>query len=291
MTASSATTSPSFASLTGAALTIHIVDVGANAIDGTPPYTPLLRSGATVVGFEPNPEALERLNQMKRENETYLPHAIGDGQPHTLHICAAQGMTSLLLPNPAVLSLFHGFPRWSQVVATRPVDTVRLDDVAEARGADMLKIDIQGGELMAMQHAEELLQSVLVIQTEVEFLPMYVGQPLFTDLDLFLRQRGFVLHRFFPAVSRVITPMLVGNDVYAGMSQLLWADAIFVRDFTRLDTLSDRQLLATAAILHDCYASFDLALHLLTEHDRRIDGSLAGSYLAGLQARERDRAA
>ena len=156
----------------------------------------------------------------------------------------------------------------------------------EARDADMLKIDIQGGELMAMTHAEALLESLLVIQTEVEFLPMYVDQPLFSDIDQFLRSRGFVLHRFFPTVSRAIAPMVVNNDIYAGGSQLVWADAVFVRDFTRLDRFSDRQLLTAAAILHECYGSFDLALYLLLEHDRRTGAVLGPNYLAGLQLKE-----
>ena len=275
-------TTSSFAAIMGSSPAIRIVDVGANSIDGPPLYTPLLCAGATLVGFEPHPDAFGRLIQGKRDNETYLPHAIGDGKAHTLHICAAEGMTSLLSPNPAVLNLFHGFSPCSQVTAKQPVETVRLDDIDEASGADMLKIDIQGGELMALQHAETLLKSLLVIQTEVEFLPMYVNQPLFSDVDQFLRSRGFVLHRFCPTVSGVISPMPL-NKICAGMGQLVWADAIFVRDFTRLETWSDRQLVATAAILHDCYGSFDLALHLLTEHDRRTGATLAPAYLAGLQ--------
>ena len=84
----------------------------------------------------------------------------------------------------------HGFPNWGQVVATEAVDTVRLDDVAETAGAEMLKIDIQGGELMAMRHAEARLRDMLVIHTEVEFLPMYVDQPLFSDVDQFLRNHA-----------------------------------------------------------------------------------------------------
>ena len=273
---------PSFLSILGSVPAIHIIDVGANPSEGPPPYAPLLRDGATLVGFEPNPEALANLKHIKRDKETYLPYAIGDGQTHTLNICAAAGMTSLLTPNPSVLNLFHGFPLWSHVMATQTVETMRLDDVAEARSADMLKIDIQGGELMAMQHAKKLLASILVIQTEVEFLPMYVDQPLFSDVDQFLRTQGFVLHRFYPTVSRMIAPMPVQGRIYAEMSQLLWADAIFVRDFTRLETFSDRQLLASAAILHDCYSSFDLTLHLLTEHDRRSGAKLSSTYLAGV---------
>lgn len=275
---------PTFTDLIGAAVPVHIVDVGANPIGGSPPYAPLLQSGAaTLLGFEPNPQALAQLLSMKGPRETYLPHAIGDGGAHTLHICFAPGMTSLLPPNPVVLDRFHGFSDWARVTGTLPVQTVRLDDIPETRGAQMLKIDIQGGELMAMRHAETMLQDVLVIQTEVEFLPMYVDQPLFSDIDQFLRARGFVLHRFYPAISRVIAPMLLDNDIYAGLSQLVWADAIFVRDFTRTEALSDAQLLTSAAILHDCYGSFDLVLHLLTELDRRAGSVLAGAYLSGLK--------
>lgn len=275
---------PGFASLTGTLVPLRIIDVGANPIDGTPPYAPLLASGAaTVLGFEPNPAALARLQAMKGAGDTYLPHAIGDGAAHTLHVCAAPGMTSLLQPNSAVLNRFHGFPDWGRVVERIPVATMRLDDIPEARGADMLKIDIQGGELMAMRHGEAVLRDIVVIQTEVEFLPLYQDQPLFSEVEQHLRAQGFVLHRFFPTVSRVIAPMVVNNSIYEGMSQLVWADAIFVRDFTRLETFSDRQLLAASAILHDCYGSLDLVLHLLGEHDRRTGGGRAGAYLGALR--------
>src|SRR5476649_3002680 len=122
---------------------------------------------------------------------------------------------------------------------------------------------------MVFSHAESRLKDALIIQTEVEFLSMYVGQPLFSEVEMFLRQRGFMLHRFFPVVSRVIRPLLVGDDIRAGLSQVFWADAIFIRDITRLELLSDQQLLSMAVIAHDCYQSLDLVLHLLTEYDRR----------------------
>ena len=274
----------SFNSLTGAGVRVKIVDIGANPLDGTPPYDRLMKSGdADIIGFEPNPEALAQLNAMKGPTETYLPHAVGDGGRHILNFCQAPGMTSLLTPDPAVLVLFHGFPDWGKVMSTEPLDTVRLDDIPETAGIEMIKIDIQGGELMALSNGIERLKSTLVIQTEVEFLPLYVGQPLFSDVDLFLRGQGFVLHRFFPTVSRVIKPMLIDNNIYAGLSQLVWADAIFVRDFTRLETYSDAELLKTCAILHDCYGSIDLVLRLLTEFDRRQGGVMAQTYLNGLR--------
>ncbi|MCW0235297.1 MAG: FkbM family methyltransferase [Ferrovibrio sp.] len=273
----------SFHALTNASVRVKIVDIGANPIDGAPPYATLLRGGnADIVGFEPNPDALAKLNEQKGPTETYLPHAIGDGKRHTLNLCASSGMSSLLTPNPEVLGLFHGFPRWGEVVSTLDVDTKRLDDIPETKGIDLVKIDIQGGELMVFQNATARLADALVIQTEVEFLPLYVDQPLFGDVDVFLRSQGYVFHRFFPTVSRTIQPMLVENNIYAGLSQTVWADAIFVRDFTKLSRLDPRQLLAMAAILHDCYQSYDLVLHILLEHDRRTGLAVAPTYMTNL---------
>jgi hypothetical protein len=78
---------------------------------------------------------------------------------------------------------------------------------------------------------------------------------------------------------------MVNQDPYAGLSQLAWADGVFIRDITKLDRLSDRQLLAMAALLHDCYGSADVAFRLLAEHDRRSGGALGEAYLGGMQRR------
>jgi len=279
---------PAFRALTGQAPTIRVVDVGANPIDGAPPYAGLLAGGqAEVVGFEPNPAALATLRKRAGPRETYLPHAVGDGATHTLHICAAPGMTSLFEPDPAVLGLFHGFPQWGQVLAREAVVTVRLDDVPEARGVDLLKLDIQGAELMVLRHAQALLADAVVVQAEVEFLQLYRNQPLFAEVESFMRAHGFTFHRFFPSVSRCFAPMVVGGDIYAGLSQTVWADAIFVRGLLNPAVLSARARLAAACILHDCYGSIDAALRLLLAED----GALGAAYLAGLRGEPRALAA
>ena len=279
--ADQALTQPSFLELTQTQVALKIVDIGANPlIDTHPPYKPLLERGAELVGFEPNAEGLDELNKQKGRHETYLPHAVGDGKRHPLHFCRAQGMTSLLKPNPNTLKLFYGLPRWGEVLSVEEVETVRLDDIPETAGANLLKMDIQGAELMVLQHAEKRLRELLVIQVEVEFMPLYQNQPLFTDIDLFLRQRGFMFHRFFPTVSRVIQPFVPvdTHNAIAGMSQLLWADALFIRDFTKLDRFTNPDLLNMAAILHDCYQSYDLVLHLLTEYQQRTSQKIGTLY-------------
>ena len=97
---------------------------------------------------------------------------------------------------PDVLNLFHGFTLWSQVIATEPVQTVRLDDVPEVVGLTFLQMDIQGAEFLALQHAQAKLREALVLHLEVEFLPLYIDQPLFSDVEQFLRHRGYLFHRF-----------------------------------------------------------------------------------------------
>lgn len=278
---------PSFTALTGESPKHKVVDIGARHMSGEPIYAPLSMAGNTVVvGFEPDVEAVAKLEAMKKNpGDVYLPFAVGDGGRHTLHICASRDMTSLFKPDPRFLELFHGFPVWGQVVATEEVDTVRLDDVEETAGATFLEMDVQGAELMVLQNAVERLKEAYVLHLEVEFMPLYEGQPLFSEIELFLRERGFLLHRFTPLMSRVLRPLMVDNNIFAGLSQVVWSDAVFVRDFVRLELLDDQELLGMAQIVHDCYESIDLALRLLNEYDRRTTRTLGADYLRNLQNR------
>ena len=68
----------------GLSLVVDVVDVGANPINGNPPYRPLIEAKtARVTGFEPNPDALAQLARVKGPQETYLPYAVGDSKRHT----------------------------------------------------------------------------------------------------------------------------------------------------------------------------------------------------------------
>ena len=63
------------------------------------------------------------------------------------------------------------------------------------------------------------------------------------------------------------------------MSQILWADAIFVRNFARLDLYTGGQLLKAAAILYEVYNSHDLVHHLLRGYDAGHGTQLANRFL------------
>ena len=261
---------------------IDIVDIGANLIVGEDeaPYKPLLDSGlAHLYGFEPNPDALARLNAAKGQNETYFPSAVYNGAQQELRVCQQEGMTSLLEPNINLLCYLHGFSEWGKVVERISVPTVRLDDFSEIKNLDYLKIDIQGGELEVFRNGTNRLKECLVIQTEVEFLPMYEGQPLFSEVELYLRGLGFTFHKFFPLTSRIVQPMLINNDIYSELSQATYADAIFVKDFTKFDQLDPEQLKKISLILNDIYGSLDIALRALMACDVKNKSNYAAEYL------------
>jgi FkbM family methyltransferase len=264
---------------------LKIVDVGAAVSQGGPAYAKLIRAlPCDVIGFEPVPEECEKLNALKMPGHLYLPYAIGDGSARTFYECHSADTSSLLEPNNALADKFQSLEEPLRVVGTRAVQTRRLDDLAETSGADFLKLDVQGGELLVLQGAEERLRDVLIVHTEVEFLPLYKGQPLFADIDSFLRARGFAFHTMTP-FGRTFKPMLFNNSIYALVNQLIWADAVYVRDFMAFMDVPAQSLLKLAAILHENFQSFDLAALALDAYDKQTGSALQLAYLQRVSGR------
>lgn len=265
---------------------IKVVDVGALDVGGPAPhYAGLAELGLLdVIGFEPQEEACAALNAKAPAGWRYLPCFIGDGSPAEFRLCNYPMTSSLFEPNLPLLSKFMHLAELCQVVGRETVVTSRLDDIPEAQGAVYLKLDVQGAELQVLDGAAALLDEVLLIETEVEFVPLYLGQPLFAEIDQALRAKGFLLHRFLGPAGRGFKPLHPAEAPYAPISQLLWSDAVYVRDFTRLDALRPDQLLELALMLHAFYGSVDLARLCLEEHDRQAGGSRAEAYLQRILA-------
>jgi len=168
------------------------------------------------------------------------------------------------------------------MLSTERVQTTRLDDVPGLPRPDFIKLDIQWAELSVLRHGRQTLQRAIVVECEALFVPLYRDQPLFGDLQVFVRSEGFSFHRFMDLTGRSFRPFPMA-DASMPVSQPLWADAVFVRDPIRLAGWTDVDLVIGAIVLHDLYASFDLVLRLLMEHDARTASNLAGHYIALLQ--------
>jgi FkbM family methyltransferase len=257
---------------------VDIVDIGAHGTPSFEVYTPLLSGKASVIGFEPNPNECTRLNLKANRSRRFEPFAIADGGQHTFHICRSPLTSSLLRPNRPLLVRYENLSELCEVVALEQIATVRLDDVVGIERIDFLKIDVQGATLSVLQGAPRLLANTLVIHSEVEFSPIYEGEALFSECEQYLRTRGYMFHHFHQIEGRRVR----AGDRFVGVkaSQQLWADAVFVPDHARLDTLSANALARFALIMHLIYDACDFTMSCLARIDKALGTSYSDTYVA-----------
>ena len=248
---------------------VEVVDVGANPIEGEVSYRRLLDLGlARVTGFEPQAEALEKLRQRQSPAETYLPDALGDGAPATLHLCREGGFTSLYAPDPASAA-YLGFRRGMAVTGRQPVATARLDDLAAVPRADFLKIDVQGSETAIIAGGSDRLSQVLLVQTEMRFFPLYAGEPRIGALEAALTALGLEFYGF-SFVKRVPPRSRYSRRIARGAgTQAVDGDVFFVRDLRGIDGWDTRAIARLALLADGAMAAFDLALYCLDALERR----------------------
>jgi FkbM family methyltransferase len=201
-----------------------------------------------VIGFEPDEEECRRLRAQAGDDAParFVPVALGSrAGPARLHLTKEPACSSLYPPDVDLVET-----RPALVVITpagqTDVQLQTLDAWTEREGVDRVdyvKLDTQGSELDVLRGAQRALEHVRVIEAEVEFNPIYEGQPLFGDVDSYLRGHGFVLWRLADlahynlpgGVSEFETSEThhydVGHPVtVAGTGgQLYWANAYFVR--------------------------------------------------------------
>ena len=238
----------------------RIVDVGANPFND-PPYLALLRAGhCAVTGFEPQEDALAKLNEAKGPHETYLPNAVGDGSEQTLRLYRSAGFTSIYPPDEPAMA-FLGKPGWARVEREVPLTTVALDDCAGVAPFDLLKIDIQGGELGVFRGAKRLLSTALAVISEVRYYPLYEGEPMLGAVDQELRDQGFLLHKFmFNEARALASPEMQGLRFRRMKDQLVDGDAVYLRDLRDMSAVSDEDLAHLCVLAAAVFESHSLVL-------------------------------
>jgi hypothetical protein len=81
---------------------------------------------------------------------------------------------------------------------------------------------------------------------------------------------------------RTFKPLIANNNPHAALSQNVWGDAIYVRDFMAFDRLSPEALLKIAVICQEYYTSYDLVGVALEAYDRKMGTGLQMAYLQAL---------
>ena len=266
--------------LTAINFPLRIVDVGAHDMvtpDGEPSgehlYAPLQQKYPTrVIGFDPTCEPSAEGAEAKVR---ILPYFIGDGTEKDFHVARYSLTSSQFPPDRHLMERFEGLYQICESVNKERLKSYRLDDIPEVKACDFLKIDTQGSELEILKSAPNLLKTCLAVFVEVEFQPIYQGQPLFADIDSFMRSCGFDFMRF----SRDYSPVkFAAPKKIPANSAFLWSDAIY---FKRLEEMEKNpvNLLKAALISNDVLRMYDWTYFLLNRYDKLCGSQFAKSYM------------
>lgn len=220
-----------------------------------------------VYGFDPDIEECERLShRYEGAAVSIVPLGLaGSAGKRTLYVTQEPACSSLLVPDQKLTEHYPAL-HCARHVSSVEVETVTLDGWATENNVqtiDYIKVDTQGTELEILKGGINILKTTRVLEIEVEFNPIYLGQPIFSDVDLFLRAEGFVLWKLtnqvhYSKCGSAEEP--VGEDIicyddkhriqhpiYGG--QLYWANALYVKNnVLETEENSDAQKLRDVAL-------------------------------------------
>lgn len=252
--------------------TIEVMDIGASAIAEVPIYKVLLEKHmahlTAVDGDERQITAIE--NAYGKKFVTVLNKFLFDGCKHDVFLCApASGMSSLFKPNVEALSFFNEFSKFGHVQSIENIQTVRLDDIENIKNPDFLKMDVQGAELEIIKNGTKKLESCLAIQLEVSYFNLYENQPSFGEVDVYLREQGFIPHMFLAVKRWAIAPTIFNGNFRVPGNQLLESDVVYVKNPLNIAELNIIQLKKLAVLAHYSFKSLDFCVRLLIELEKR----------------------
>ncbi|MEM9973362.1 MAG: FkbM family methyltransferase [Pseudomonadota bacterium] len=154
------------------------------------------RIGAERVAFfEANPDLAAQLRDRFASNPTVdvVERAISESEGRATFNVASSDQSSSLLQFEKHLEMYPTITATDQI----EVRTSRLDDCMAEAGLHPLKynvlaIDVEGAELMALRGAPKALKSIEAIQLEINYTERFKGCAKIWEIDAFLEPLGFL---------------------------------------------------------------------------------------------------
>lgn len=192
-----------------------VIHIG--AYEGEEIYTYREMGIKKVLFVEANPEVFHRLQKkMARMPEVMVAnYGICDRDGSiTLHVAANEQSSSILSANNDSEQSVYTREISKVTVEAKTLDNLLEELELSPEDFNLLNIDIQGAELLALRGASNALKFVDGINIEVNYEEIYRGCPLIDDIDEFLEKVGF---------------QRVGTTTPYDRS---WGDAFYVRKLT-----------------------------------------------------------
>jgi FkbM family methyltransferase len=256
---------------------IVLIDVGASG--GLEPNWKSAVRYLKIIGFEPGKKEFSELTKKESSNVKYLNSALYNKKTTLdFYLMKDQQVSSIIKPNRRLLDKFPEIERFDAVGKTK-IETDTLDNLFDIHSfdePDFIKLDTQGTELSILQGAVDTLRDhIFGIEVEVEFVEIYESQPLFSEVDSFIRKQGFQLFD----LQRFYWKRKIGKDFHKKKGQLIFGNALYLReseDFKRvIDNIQDgvvkkcKVLKAVSICL--LYGYFDYAMEVLVMTEKLFD--------------------
>ena len=234
------------------------------------------RNCIDVVGFEPDQEEYEKLSKKKNCCDVILPHALfSEEKQLDLHLTKSRSSSSIFQPNFPFLERFPDADRCAveteKTIQSTTLDTLYGNKVIQ--NIDFIKIDTQGAELDILRGGETMFaETILGAQLEVGFKSVYASQPLFSEIDIFARDKlGLELFD----IRKTYWKYKEGQGIGPAKGQLIFGDALYLRDPYQLpiwlgqfDKAERNNKAITACFIGVSYGYPDYSLCLLEQLKR-----------------------
>lgn len=268
-----------------------VVDVGARG--GIASYWSVFGQDLRIIGFDLDPEECARLSAIDPRTH-YLPYALDrQNGRRKVYVASYSASSSFYRTDPDYFSRYTASE--NAIVRSEPIlETSTLSAALESIGlssVDFIKVDAEGAELEILQGGEGLLPSVQGILSEVRFSRKLCGCPVYWELEKYLREQSFELYDLdVYRLSRKALPYPYLYSNYfddgrpaagpATQGQVLWADALYMRDL--FNASADPRHLLVAACLFEIFGLADCAAELIQAHGSAFEPLVAPEVLLDL---------
>lgn len=228
-----------------------------------------------LIGFDADSSEIERLSKDEKKISQF-------NSLRFYHYCldSEAGEKTLYITKEGGTSSFYKLNSWCEdyysveqceIVEEVSLQTERLDTVVNKEGmnsVDGIKVDTQGSELNILKGGEQILRDLLLIETEVGFWEIYKNQPLFADVDAFLRKNDFNLLY----LNRVFAKGKMGGERVKYMyskGSLLFGDALYAKKIEATEKMSVDKVIKFIVILCN-YGHYDYAMGIFKFNEARL---------------------
>jgi FkbM family methyltransferase len=236
-------------------------------------YLPVM----TVDCFEPDVAECAARQRASPANVRWHAVALaGASGRRSFHVLNRSTGSSLYPPNQVVMEQYSG-PSYAGLRRVVELECLSLDDFLVQHNRpvpSLLKLDTQGSELEILSSLKSaLLDQITCVEVEVEFLELYLGQPTFSDIHVFMQASGFRLldlrtHRSYRNAGDQPQYYLrrylnTASGSSALSAELVAGDALYIREPDPGRPGMSKSLLMTYLCILRMYRFYDLCFWLV----------------------------